>query len=237
MQVSHVNQDFSLDNVVPFFQPIMDLSNNTVWRYECLARLVNFNQPAFVPSEFLFLVDRRHSVARLTETIFNRSANYFRNLNVAWSVNASLEDMQDPEIIQFLRAQLYNYPSPQRVSIEVTVNNALENLAVFTEFATFCKSLNIGITLDHFDLHNDDLAQTLALPVDAIKISGNVMQGIEQNGVLHQSLLHLFQQASTRNINLIAEHIEQNSVLEAMKTLGFRYAQGFYLSEPLAKLE
>ena len=237
MQVSHVNQDFSLESIVPFFQPIMDLSNNTVWRYECLARLVNFNQPAFVPTEFLFLVDRRHSVARLTETIFNRSANYFRNMNVAWSVNVSLEDMLDPELPVFLRAQLLHYPNPQRISIEVTVNNALENLAVFSDFATFCKSLNIGITLDHFELSSCDLEQILALPVDAIKVSGNVMQDIEKNSALYQSLLSLFQQASSSNIILIAEHIEQLEVLEAMKNLGFRYAQGFYLSKPKSNLE
>jgi EAL domain-containing protein (putative c-di-GMP-specific phosphodiesterase class I) len=237
MQVSLVNQDFSLESIVPFFQPIMDLSTNTVWRYECLARLVNFNQPAFVPSEFLFLVERRHSVARLTETIFNRSANYFRNINVAWSVNVSLEDMQAPEISEFLRAQLHHYPNPQRISIEVTVKNALENLDVFNEFASFCKDLNVGITLDHFELSTRDIEQILALPVDAIKVSGNVMQGIEQNAGLHQSLVSLFQQASMNNIILIAEHIEQFEVLEAMKNLGFRYAQGFYLSEPKSNLE
>lgn len=237
MQVSHVNQDINLDSIVPFFQPIVDLANNTVWRYECLARLVNFGQPAFVPSEFLFLVERRHSVSQLTQTIFNRSANYFRNINVAWSVNVSLEDMLDPEILLFLRTQLLHYPNPQRVSIEITVNNALENIQVFNHFSTFCRSLHIGITLDHFELSNCDLEQVFALQVDAIKVSGNVIQEIEKDASLLRSLEYLFQQAKSRNIVLIAEHIEQSTILDAMKNLGFRYAQGFYLSAPKSNLE
>jgi EAL domain-containing protein (putative c-di-GMP-specific phosphodiesterase class I) len=237
MQVSHVNQDFSLDHVIPFFQPIVDLTNDTVWRYECLARLVDFDQPSFVPSEFLFLVERRHSVSQLTQTIFSRSAHYFRNINVAWSVNVSLEDMLDPQIPLFLSAQLLHYPNPQRVSLEITVKNALENFSVFKEFADFCKSVNIGITLDHFDLSSSELEQILDLPVDAIKVSGKVMQGIEDNTTLTHALGYLFEQARKRNIVLIAEHIEQSNILENMKNLGFRYAQGFYLSEPKSNLE
>ena len=237
MQVSHVNQDISLDNVVPFFQPIMDLKHNSVWRYECLARLINFEQAAFVPSEFLYLVARRHSVARLTQTIFHRSANYFRNLNVAWSVNVSLEDMLDPEIPLFLRAQLLHYPNPQRISVEITVNNALQHAAVFHDFINLCRSLQLSITLDHFDFADSDLEQVLALPVDAIKVSANVLQAMEDNADLSALFKYFCQQAKQRNITLVAEHIEQVKVLEAMQQYGFRYAQGFYLSEPKAQLE
>ena len=44
MQVTEVTDSFNLDNVVPFFQPIMDLQNDAVWSYECLARLLTIDQ-------------------------------------------------------------------------------------------------------------------------------------------------------------------------------------------------
>jgi EAL domain-containing protein (putative c-di-GMP-specific phosphodiesterase class I) len=56
MQVTEVKDSFELDNVVPFFQPIMDLSNNAVWSYECLARLLTLDHNRYLPTEFLFLV-------------------------------------------------------------------------------------------------------------------------------------------------------------------------------------
>ena len=59
MQVTEVKDSFNLDNVVPFFQPIMDLNNNAVWSYECLARLLTLDQNSFLPKEFLFLVERQ----------------------------------------------------------------------------------------------------------------------------------------------------------------------------------
>lgn len=39
MQVTEVTDSFSLDNVVPFFQPIIDLKNDVVRSYKCLAQL------------------------------------------------------------------------------------------------------------------------------------------------------------------------------------------------------
>jgi EAL domain-containing protein (putative c-di-GMP-specific phosphodiesterase class I) len=56
MQVTEVTDSFNLDNVMPFFQPIMDLKSNVVWRYECLALLLTFDQNSYLPTEFLFLV-------------------------------------------------------------------------------------------------------------------------------------------------------------------------------------
>lgn len=232
MQVSHISKDFSLDNVVPFFQPIMDLSQGSVWRYECLARLLHFDQQSFVPAEFLFLIDRRQSVARLTQIIFNSSANYFRNINMAWNVNVSLEDMLDPEIALFMRAQLQHYPDPGRISLEVTASNALENPEVFADFSEFCRSLGLGIILDHFDLCEWELQQVCDLPINGIKVSANFVQNIASQPGLREGLDYLIARAGQRKIELIAEHIETPEVLAAMRDFGFRYAQGFYLSKP-----
>jgi EAL domain-containing protein (putative c-di-GMP-specific phosphodiesterase class I) len=50
MQVTEVTDSFNLDNVMPFFQPIMDLKSNVVWRYECLALLLTFDQNIYLQS-------------------------------------------------------------------------------------------------------------------------------------------------------------------------------------------
>ena len=105
MQVTEVTESFNLNNVVPFFQPIMDLKNNSVWSYECLARLLTLDQNRFLPTEFLFLVERQQSVALLTQTLLSRSAIYFRDINMAWNINLSLADMTDLGTLNFLQSQ------------------------------------------------------------------------------------------------------------------------------------
>ena len=134
MQVTEVTDSFNLDNVVPFFQPIMDLKNNAVWSYECLARLLTIDQNTYLPTEFLFLVERQQSVAQLTQTVFSRSASYFRDINMAWNINLSLSDMTDTETLKFVQSQLADYPNPKRISIEITaqiIKQAAKNMVGF----------------------------------------------------------------------------------------------------------
>jgi len=40
MPIREISEDFSIEDIVPYFQPIVDLNSQGVWRYECLARLI-----------------------------------------------------------------------------------------------------------------------------------------------------------------------------------------------------
>ena len=40
MPIREISEDFSIDDIVPYFQPIVDLQSQGIWRYECLARLI-----------------------------------------------------------------------------------------------------------------------------------------------------------------------------------------------------
>lgn len=234
MQVTEVTESFSLDSVVPFFQPIMDLKHNTVWSYECLARLMTLDEQAYLPSEFLYLVERHDLVAELTQTIFNRSANYFRDINMAWNINVSLSDISNPSIHQFLYSELSSYPNPQRISVEITAQNALAEQAKFNEFAQMCNSLGVKIVIDHFDQNTTNLLVILSLPISAIKVSGQFFeQAIQQPGTAKLAKV-LMAHCEDNDVVVIAEHIEQKSTLDAVTSLDIKYAQGFYFSQPKA---
>lgn len=234
MQVTEVTENFNPNNIVPFFQPIMDLSNNAVWSYECLARLLTFDQSSYLPSEFLFLLERQQSNEQLTQTIFGQSASYFRDINMAWNINLSLADMIDKKTLDFVHAQLVDYPNPQRISIEITAQNALAHSANFTQFATLCGSLGINIVIDNFDQQTDELVKLLSLPISAIKVSARLFEQQNSDPELSTFIDQLITLAETNNIVVIAERIEHLSTLNIVKQLGIKYAQGFYFSQPKA---
>jgi EAL domain-containing protein (putative c-di-GMP-specific phosphodiesterase class I) len=235
MQVTEVKDSFNLDNVVPFFQPIMDLSNNAVWSYECLARLLTFEQNKFLPTEFLFLVERQQSVAQLTQILFSLSANYFRDINMAWNINLSLADMIDSNTLNFLQSQLANYPNPNRISIEITAQNALVECAKFNQFSEVCHALGINIVIDNFDQQDCDLQAILTLPISAIKVSATLFDQMANDVTTDHFIRGLLSSASSNKIAVIAERIECRETLEVVKQLGIKYAQGFYFSQPKAK--
>lgn len=235
MKVSQVTESFNLDNVVPFFQPIMDLSNNQVWRYECLARLITFGEHPFIPTEFLYLVERQESQSQLTETIFNRSAQYFRELNMPWNINISLADMQDESIHRFLTAQVQNYPNPQRVALEVTAQNVFSDTDTFEEFSLLCKKLRLNLFVDNVEPQLDSIEHLLALPISGLKMSGATLATLSQDAPAQSVVKQLCEQGRRKNIALVAQHLESEEQLVLLKQLNVRYAQGFYFSQPKAQ--
>ncbi|MBU3004822.1 EAL domain-containing protein [Paraglaciecola arctica] len=234
MQVTEVTDSFNLDNVVPFFQPIMDLNNNVVWSYECLARLLTIDHNPYLPTEFLFLVERQQSVAQLTQTVFSRSASYFRDINMAWNINLSLSDMTDTNTLSFLQSQLTDYPNPKRISIEITAQNALLENAKFSRFCEICDALGVNIVIDNFEQQECDLQAILTLPISAIKVSAELFDKTGSDIVIADFVKSLISAATANNIAVIAERVEQKTTLEIVKNLGVKYAQGFYFSQPKA---
>ena len=103
MPIREVTDTFNLDDIVPYFQPIVDLGNQRVWRYECLARLITQNDKTFLPSEFLYLLERHNHVHQLTETMFCQSARYFEDVNIPWNINLNASDLSNETITKFNR--------------------------------------------------------------------------------------------------------------------------------------
>ncbi|GAC16638.1 EAL domain-containing protein [Aliiglaciecola lipolytica] len=232
MHITEVTDHFNLDRIVPFFQPIMDVSHERVWRFECLARLVTPCEQTFLPSEFLHLVERPQSVALLTETILNRSAHYFRNLNVAWNINISQQDMLNPGLFEILAEAMHDYPNPNRLGLELTAAVVLENIEKFQTFANECQRLNIAIYIDHFGATPSNINSILNLPINGIKIAGELISQLMENQQTCDFVKHFTQLATDKKITVVAVHVEDRATLIKLTDLGIRYAQGYYYSEP-----
>lgn len=232
MHVQEVTENFSLERVVPYFQPIMDLDHNAVWRYECLARLVTPGEQTFLPSDFLHIVERQQSVALLTETIFHRSAQYFRNLNVSWNINVSLQDMNNPALIIMLRDYLRSFATPNRISLEITSKTVMDNPQQFGTFIDQCNKAEVALFVDHFETSQSCIETILSLPVKGIKVAGpQLVKLAESNDQLLEKLLYT---ANEKEILVIAEHIEDQDTLVKITNLGINLAQGFYFCQPKA---
>lgn len=234
MHIQEVTEHFSLDRVVPFFQPIIDLSHDAVWRYECLARLVTPSEQTFLPSDFLYLAERQQSVEKLTENMFHQSAEYFKHLNMAWNINISQQDMLNSSLIDMLEEHLKFYPNPKRVCLELTELTAISHLAEFEKFVENCDRIGIGIFVDHFGAAPGNINSLLNLPIIGIKIAGSLISQLTEHQESADFVEHLTRTASSKDICVIAEHIEDKGTLDIVKDLSIQYAQGFYFCQPLA---
>ena len=70
-----------------------------------------------------------------------------------------------------------------------------------------------------------------SLPVDYLKIDGNIIKNISRNTTDRSMVAAINQIGNVMNIETIAKNVEDVFTLNQLKDIGIDYAQGFYLSE------
>lgn len=237
MPIREISEDFSIDDIVPYFQPIVDLESQGVWRYECLARLITQNDKTFLPSEFLYLIEREQHVKTLAASMFLQSASYFHNVNIPWNINISANDLNNDGLINSLIAQLADYPNPERASIEVSAATALANQAQLRSFIEKGMHTGLGVFIDNVGSCPGNIRALMNLPVRGIKIAGGLIKHYQQQDAVKEYVDYVLALCEHQHIAVIAEHIENEQLLNDVKRLPIKYAQGYVFSPPVADVQ
>lgn len=237
MPIKEITENFTLDRIVPFFQPIMDLEAGSVWRYECLARLINEQEDTFLPNEFLYLVERNNWIHELTETMMLQSAHYFRHLNMPWNINIDTQDLLNPNLVPFIQALVSDYPNRERISVELTAHAALNYEKELSQFVATCEDYRIGIFIDNLGSSPVNVGRLLDLPITGVKLSGSLINHYTENPEVKEYVQNVCELAAKRNVCVVAEHIETQATLEILKSLSIQYAQGYLFSRPNSTID
>ena len=236
MPIREISENFSIEDIVPYFQPIVDLQSQGVWRYECLARLITQGDKTFLPSEFLYLIEREHNVNTLAASMFVQCASYFHDVNIPWSINVTARDLDNKELSNTLIMHLASYPTPERVSIEVSASTALSNPKSLTAFVEKSMHAGLGVFIDNVGSCPGNIRALVSLPVRGIKLAGGLIKHYDQQDAVREYVDYLLSLCERHSINTIAEHVEDEAHLESVKRLPIRYAQGYAFSPPMANV-
>ncbi|MBU2977325.1 EAL domain-containing protein [Alteromonas sp. C1M14] len=232
MPVREITESYTLDCIVPYFQPIVDMRTERVWRYECLARLVTPQQKIFMPSEFLHLIERNQNIHALAATMFCKSAAYFEDNNIAWNINLNAEDITDPRLLHTLLGQLVDYTNPSRVSVEISAEAALNHHCALKTFIDKSIESGMGVFIDNLGRHSGNIRKLMSLPLRGIKLDGGLLKRLSDSAEVEDFILGICDMAYESHISIVAEHIEDDDTLDKIRHLPIHYAQGFVFSKP-----
>ena len=68
--------------------------------------------------------------------------------------------------------------------------------------------------------------------MDFIKIDGSLMQGLSTNPVQQQKVKGLVEAAKRRNIETVAERVEDANTMAVLWQLGIEFIQGYFVNAP-----
>lgn len=249
--VSRIHKAFEENRFRLYYQsivPINSLSNQSP-HYEVLLRLIDEKGQLVSPMAFIPAAERYNLMPAIdrwvistlfaNQSIFNRnSSNPYQSTanqyNYSYAINLSGASINDEQFIDFLHEQfvLYQIP-PEIVCFEITETVAIVNLSKATQFIHSLKQLGCRFALDDFGSGMSSFAYLKNLPVDYLKIDGGFVKDIVEDhvaGAMVEAINHIGQMMG---LQTIAEFVENEAILEKVRTLGVNYAQGYGISKPL----
>jgi len=234
--IKEIKDAIADDRITMFYQPIIDNSGKGVKKFETLIRLIDKKGHIITPYYFLEIAKKAKLYKQLTKIVIKKSFEAFKNNNYDFSVNITIEDILDKEIVAYIVDTLKEYQISKRVIFEIVESESIEDFDEVEKFITMIKSYGCRIAIDDFGTGYSNFEHLLRLQADFIKIDGSIIKEIttDKRSALITSVIVAF--AKEMNIQTIGEYVETKEINDKLISLGVDKSQGYYFDEPQATL-
>jgi diguanylate cyclase (GGDEF)-like protein/PAS domain S-box-containing protein len=224
------------NRVVPFFQPIVNNSNNSYEKYESLIRIIE-DDKVISPYFFLEISKKTKYYNILTKIMLEKSFKKFYNNEFEFSVNLTIDDILNVEIQDYIFELLNKYGIGKRVVFEIVESESIENFNQVVSFIKNVKAFGCKIAIDDFGTGYSNFEYLMKLEADYIKIDGSMIKNIDTDNNAKMVVETIVNFAKKMNMKTIAEFVENEEILKIVNELGIEYSQGYYFSAPKQELE
>ena len=235
--IKEIKSAIAEDRIRMFFQPIVDHKNPSHKKFETLIRLIDEDGKVITPYHFLEIAKKAKLYKELTKIVLTKSFEAFKDNDYEFSVNITIDDIQDPDITAFIVETLQKYKISNRVIFEIVESESIENFDEIEAFILMIKEYGCRISIDDFGTGYSNFEHLMRLQADFIKIDGSIIKEITTNkrSELITSVIVAF--AKELNIQTIGEYVETKEINDKLISLGVNKSQGYYFDKPLATLD
>jgi EAL domain-containing protein (putative c-di-GMP-specific phosphodiesterase class I) len=202
---------------------------------EVLVRLREEEPSLLPPGDFLPAFEHYRMMAELDRWVVR---NALRRLGeggrvTRLSVNVSSQTIDEPGFAPFVAVQLRLASlAPASLVIEINENDVLDRREAAERFAAEMKGIGCQLLLDGFGRRSVSFEPLKALLVDYLKVDGTVIRNILRSGSAAAKLKAILHAGEVTGVGVIAECVEDDKLLAALKQQKVGYAQGFGVQVP-----
>lgn len=232
--LADMRRALELDQVLAYYMPIQNLRTNRIEKYECLIRLPAADGRIMSPFEFLDVAKESRLYGQLTLRMIRNAFATFRNNDLEFSINLSIEDILDPKVTGFLFDAVSNEPSiGKRMTIEILESEEISDYDNVRDFVGRAKALGCMIAIDDFGAGYSSLNQLLQLEIDSLKIDASLIKNITADPHSRAVVRAIIQLAGEMQIpSITAEFVHDEATRLAVRDMGIDFAQGYHIGEP-----
>jgi diguanylate cyclase (GGDEF)-like protein/PAS domain S-box-containing protein len=232
--------------LIPYYQPIVDLETRALVGFEALARWNHPTRGLVLPDEFIPIAEETGLVGAIGEWMLTEACRqmktwqerYPRTPPLSISVNASTRQLAHASLVDQVRRILTETRlPPTSLTLEITESALMENREIGASVIRGLRELGVRFNIDDFGTGYSSLAYLHEFPIDTLKVDKSFVRRMGEAPEHAKIVKAIISLAENLGMMVIAEGVETNAQADALRELHCMGAQGYLFSPPVAAAE
>ncbi|GAA3205605.1 putative bifunctional diguanylate cyclase/phosphodiesterase [Dactylosporangium siamense] len=224
------------------YQPIVRLDDGRTTATEALVRWRHPERGVVPPCDFIPAAEQTGLIVALGRWVLREAcrqqARWLRDLGdeapQSVSVNVAGRQLTDPQFVADVVAALDDAGlDAGRLTLEVTETAVLDRAEAIAALHAL-RGLRVKLALDDFGTAASSLGLLLTCPVTSLKLDRTFVDGITTVARQEAVATAVIRMAQALELSAVAEGIETEAQARMLRSLGYRFGQGYLYARPLA---
>jgi len=218
----------------------VDVVSGTVKGFEALLRWMHKERGCIPPDEFIPMAEQTSMMAQLTRWVFRHAVEQCSRFaadgyDLSVAVNLSANDLLYNGLANEVARVLEEYAlAPSLITLAVTESAMMRDPEQALRTITRISQIGVRFSIDDFGTGYSSLAYLKKLPVAEVKIDRSFVRDMEEDSgdamIVHSTI----DLAHNLGLQVVAEGVENSTIMELLKRLGCDTGQGYYLAKPMS---
>jgi diguanylate cyclase (GGDEF)-like protein/PAS domain S-box-containing protein len=149
------------------------------------------------------------------------------------AINIAGQTLGDSDFLEFV-VECFDHTgaTPSEICFEVTESSVVANLDHARRFIAVLHGMGCEFALDDFGSGLSSFSTLRTLPIDYLKIDGSFIRNLAVDTVNQAMVAAMIELSHSLNFRIVAEQVEDQLSLDAVKGMGIDFVQGFAIGRP-----
>lgn len=228
--------------LVPYYQPIIDLETRRLVGFEALARWIHPTRGTVMPDVFIPLAEETGLITAVGNFMLLEACRQMRVWHdkhprtppLSISVNVSTRQLAHGNVAAEVQRALAETGLPADcLTLEITESALMQNLKSGAAAIKRLHDMSVRLHVDDFGTGYSSLAYLHTFPIDTLKVDRSFVSRMEHAPNQAEIVRAIVSLAQNLGMGVTAEGVETPAQASTLRQLHCTNAQGFLFSRPL----
>lgn len=239
VSVEELQTALQAGDIIPYFQPQVDIKSGAVKGVETLARWNHKEKGMIPPSIFSDMAEQHQLIDTLTNTIVEQACRQGaiwlkRGYQFKVSINLSMDNLNKLDFPDQLAALVKSTGMDiNNLIFEITESRLEKDVGTCLDILARLRLKGAALSIDDFGTGYATMEHLKKMPFTELKIDRAFVHGAHSDGKARAILESSVYLAKQLEITTVAEGVETQEDWDLVKELGCDLVQGYYIARPM----